>query len=90
MGLSVSPAEVDFVEEASFTILEDFVSQGCRVGEPELKRSTVQGGLVNARVHAGALRHGEVHNNASSCGVYLGPGLLKYYAFYPYSIVSTV
>ena len=35
--LSVSPAEVDFVEKASLAILENLVSQGGRFGKPEFK-----------------------------------------------------
>ena len=40
--LSVSPAEVDFVQETSLPVLEDLVSQGSWTGEPEFEGCTIQ------------------------------------------------
>ena len=71
--LSVSPTEVDFVEEASFAVLEDLLSQGGRVGEPELEGSTIQGCLGYAQIHTSTLRHGEVYDYLSVGGDFLGP-----------------
>ena len=48
LELSVGPAGVDFVEETSLPILQDLVSQGSGVGEPEIEGGTVQGVLGDA------------------------------------------
>ena len=44
-----------------------------RVGEPEFEQSTIQRSLGYAQVDAGALWHGDIHDDTTSCGVLLGP-----------------
>ena len=40
--------------------------QGRFVGEPELEGGAIQGGVGNPGVAAGALQHGQVHDDSAS------------------------
>ena len=68
--LPVSPAEIYFVEETTLPLFQDLVGQSSWVGEPQLEWCA----NGDARADAGTLRHGKIHYNTVSSGVFLWSG----------------